>query len=88
MNINSKRRARAKGSPAEPGHSSIPRRARLRYQTDRRPAAAELARVSGDSEHYNTRLKEQAADRGIKLDCDDMPPGTVGISRGGVISIR
>lgn len=56
-------------------------------QTDGQPLP-EPARVSGDPEHHLTKLKEQVAERGIKLDYDDLPPGADGVSRGGRISIR
>lgn len=48
----------------------------------------EPSRVGGDPQHHLTKLKEQVAERGIKLDYDDLPPGADGVSRGGRISIR
>ena len=56
-------------------------------QTDGQPLP-EPARVGGDPQHHLTRIKEQVAERGIKLDYDDVPPGADGVSRGGRISIR
>ena len=48
----------------------------------------EPSRVGGDPQHHLTKIKEQVAERGIKLDYDDLPPGADGVSRGGRISIR
>ncbi len=56
-------------------------------QTDGQPLP-EPSRVGGDPRHHLTQIKELVAEKGIKLDYDDLPMGADGVSRGGRISIR
>jgi len=56
-------------------------------QTDGQPLP-EPARVNGDASGHIDRIKALVAERGIKLDNDDLPSGADGVSRGGRISIR
>ena len=51
-------------------------------------ALPEPSQVAGDPSHHLHQLKAQVAERGIKLDYDDLPVGADGVSRGGRISIR
>lgn len=56
-------------------------------QTEVQPLA-ESERVGSDPQHHLTKIKDQVAERGIKLVYDDLPPGADGVSRGERISIR
>jgi len=56
-------------------------------QTDGQPLP-EPSQIGGDPRHHTDRLKALVAERGIALDHDDLPAGTLGVSRGGRISIR
>jgi len=56
-------------------------------QTDGEPQPVP-AEVSGDPCEHLATLRAHITERGIELDNDDLPPGAVGVSRGGRISVR
>lgn len=56
-------------------------------QTDGEPLP-EPDQVRGDPGSHLTAIKSAITARGITLDHDDVPPGALGVSRGGRISVR
>lgn len=87
---------RPKDDQAEGGQESEQAKPILRFrgvyvfdvsQTDGQELP-EPSRVGGDPRHHLTGIKDLVQAKGITLDCDDLPPGADGVSRGGRISVR
>lgn len=70
------------------GERTLPRSAAAKPIPARAMVPGSPAVSETSSRSPFTKLKDQVAERGIKLDYDDLPPGADGVSRGGRSSIR